>query len=117
MDGKASALFQGPECFQEDRLPVMGRDIVIYVIAGNRIKALIRKIQMQRIALSKADITDALCLGIPFAERFTEGSIFPAPAVNADDPSPRISLRDGDAKSTAPAANVQAAPALRQLYI
>ena len=67
MNGKGTALFQGPQCLQQDRLTVFGRNVVVDVIACYCVKGLIREIQMGGVSLTEADIFYAFCSGIILA--------------------------------------------------
>ena len=83
MNGKGTALFQGPQCLQQDRLTVFGRDVVVDVIACYSIKSLICEIQVRGVSLAEADIFYPFSLCIILTERLVEGSVFFAPAVDA----------------------------------
>ena len=67
MNGKCPAFFQGPQCLQQDRLTVFGRNVVVDVIACYCVKGLIREIQMGGVSLTEADIFYAFCSGIILA--------------------------------------------------
>ena len=81
MNGKGTALFQGTQCLQQDRLTVFGRNVVVDVIAGHCVKGLVREIQMRGVSLTEADILYTFCSGIILAEGLVKGSVFLAPAV------------------------------------
>ena len=88
---------------------------MIDVVAGDRIKALIREIQLHGVALPELDIADALGGGIFLAQCFAEGGIFLPPSVDAHKAGPGVSPGTGDGQGTAAAADVQSDPALGEI--
>ena len=114
MDGKRSALFQNPQCFQQKCLLVCPCDIVIDIVAGHRVEALVGEIQLHGASAPERSVFHALRSGVFFAQRQTEGGVFLTPAVNADHFPLGIALCAGDGQRAAAAAHIQPHAALRQ---
>ena len=114
MDGKRSALFQNPQCFQQKCLLVCPCDIVIDIVAGHRVEALVGKIQLHGVPTLERSVFHALRSSVFFTQRQAEGDVFLAPAVNADHFSLRITLCAGNGKRAAAAADIQPHAAIRQ---
>ncbi len=107
MDREGPAFFQHPQRLEQDLLPIAGGDIVIDVVARDRVEALVRKIEPERVAPAELRIADALGLGVRLAQRLVVGGVLLAPAVEADETRLRIAPGAGDRQRAAPAARVQ----------
>ena len=90
---------------------------MVDIVAGNGVKGFIWKFQVCGISLHEADILHAFRAGIFFTERFVEGCVFLAPAVDPGYLCSGISLGDRDPQCSAAAAYIQAAAAFRQIHI
>ena len=67
VDGKRSAFFQHAQCFQQKRLLVFPRNVVIDIVAGHRIEALVGKIQLHGVPTLERNVFHALRRGVFFA--------------------------------------------------
>ena len=111
MNHEAAALLQDAEALAEQGLTVAW-NVVVDIIAGHKVKALVREGEFPRVGAEKVHIFDALGAGVIFAELLAKGSVLPPPAVRADKACLRISLGSGYGERAASAAYVQS-PAAR----
>ncbi len=81
MDGEGPALLQDTQGLPKELLLIDTADVVIDIVAGDRVEALIHKLKPAGITLLETDVRYPLCLCVFFAACLAEGGIFRTPAV------------------------------------